>query len=162
MPISIIAAVAAANVIGRGGKLPWRIPADLAYFKRLTMGHGIIMGRKTFQAIGKPLPGRRNIVMTRDPEFHAPGCITARTVPEAMAAAGPGEVFVIGGAEIYSLFMPSTERLYITHIDVDVTGDEFFPDIDERVWRAVGSEQGIVDEKNTLPHRFVVYERRRG
>jgi dihydrofolate reductase len=146
MPVSIIAAVAKNRAIGRDGKLPWRLPEDLAFFKRVTMGHPVIMGRKTMQSIGKPLSGRKNIV-------------TARTVEEALKAAGDGEVFVIGGASVYELFFPLAARLYITRIEADFEGDVFFPDFDTAEWRIVRSEPGIVDVKNTISHRFVVFER---
>ncbi len=162
MTLSLIAAVAKNGVIGRGGRLPWRLPADLVYFKRVTMGHPLIMGRKTFEAIGKPLEGRRNIVLSRDASFQAKGCASVHSIPEALEAAGSEteEIFVIGGAHIYDLFFPLARRLYITHVDADVKGDAAFPRIEEREWRAVRSEPGFVNEANPLPHRFVVYERK--
>jgi dihydrofolate reductase len=160
MLVSLIAAVATNRVIGREGKIPWRVPADIAYFKRVTMGHSLIMGRKTFQAIGKPLPGRRNIVLTRDPSYQASGCMTARSLEEALGHATGDEVFVIGGAEVYALFLPRADRLYITHVDRAVTGDELFPAFDEREWTVVESASGTVDRTNPLPHRFVIYQRR--
>jgi dihydrofolate reductase len=159
MPVSIIAAVAKNRAIGRDGKLPWRLPEDLAFFKRVTMGHPVIMGRKTMQSIGKPLSGRKNIVLSRDPGFNPDGWVAARTVEEALKAAGDGEVFVIGGASVYGLFFPLAARLYITRIEADFEGDVFFPDFDTAEWRIVRSEPGIVDVKNTISHRFVVYER---
>jgi dihydrofolate reductase len=160
--LSLIAAVAKNGVIGKQGKLPWRLPADLAYFKRVTMGHPLIMGRKTFAAIGKPLAGRRNIVLSRDTSFQAQGCEAVHSLSEALEAAGSEmeEIFVIGGAEIYALFFALSRRLYITHVDAEVTGDETFPRIEEREWRAVRSEPGFMNEANPLPHRFVVYERK--
>ncbi len=161
MPVSLIAAVAANRVIGRGGMLPWRLAADMAYFKGITMGHTLVMGRKTFQTIGKPIPGRRIVVLTRDPAFSAPGCLIARSPDEAMARSASDELFVAGGAEIFALFLPLAERLYITHVDSAVSGDTLFPEIDYRQWRVVSEKPGVVDEKNPLPHRFVVYEKRR-
>lgn len=167
MLVSLIAAVASNRVIGRGGEMPWKLPADMAYFKRLTMGHPVIMGRKTFLTLKKALTGRLNIVLSRDPSFSAPGVLCARTADQALGLAAatlsppPEEVFVIGGAQVYSLFLPHADRLYITHVDADVEGTELFPEIDPFVWTVVRSEPGVADEKNTLPHRFVVYERKK-
>jgi dihydrofolate reductase len=160
--LSLIAAVARNGVIGREGRLPWRLPEDLAYFKRVTMGRPVVMGRMTFQAIGKPLAGRRNIVLSRNASFQAEGCEVAHSIPEALDAAGADEpeIFVIGGASVYALFFPLARRLYITHVDAEVAGDTTFPGIEEREWRAVRSEPGFVDDANPLPHRFVVYERK--
>jgi dihydrofolate reductase len=158
--ISLVAAVAANRVIGNQGRVPWRLPADLARFKRLTTGHAVLMGRKTFQSIGGALPARRNIVLSRDPGFSAAGCEVARSVEDALAAAG--ELFVIGGASIYELFLPLAGRLYITRIEVDVPGDALFPPLDEKAWRIVESTHGVVDADNPLPHAFLVYERSRG
>lgn len=164
--ISLVAAVAANRVIGRQGRLPWRLPADLARFKRLTTGHVVLMGRKTFQSIGGALPARRNIVLSRDPGFTAACCLLAHSVEEALAASGAladgGEVlFVIGGASVYELFLPLADRLFLTRIEVDVPGDAFFPPVDEDVWRIAESVPGKVDTENPLPHTFLVYERRR-
>ncbi len=167
MLVSLIAAVASNHVIGRGGEMPWRLPADMAYFKRLTMGHPVIMGRKTFLTLKKALTGRLNIVLSKDPSFSAAGVLCARTANEALRLAAstlspaPQEVFVIGGAQIYSLFLPHADRLYITHVDADVEGTELFPEIDPSAWTMVSIKPGAVDEKNALPHRFVVYERKK-
>jgi dihydrofolate reductase len=160
--LSLIAAVARNGVIGKEGRLPWKLPADLAYFKRVTMGSPVIMGRRTFQAIGKPLEGRRNIVLSREASFQAKGCTAVHSIPEALEAAGSDtrEIFVIGGAHIYALFFPLARRLYITHVDAEVPGDAVFPRIEEREWRAVRSEPGFVNDANPLPHRFVVYEKK--
>ncbi len=160
MSVSMIAAVAANSVIGKEGGMPWRLAEDLAFFKRVTMGHPMIMGRKTFLAVGRPLRGRKNIVVTRDPRFQAAGIRTAHSVAEALEEAGETEAFVIGGAEMYALFLPIAQRMYITHVDAEVPGDTFFPAVDWSQWRAVRSAQGTIDDDNPLPHRFVVYERR--
>lgn len=164
--ISLVAAVAANRVIGNQGRLPWRLPADLARFKRLTTGHIVLMGRKTFQSIGGALPGRRNIVLSRDLGFTAAGCEVAHSVEEALTAsgapAGEGEeLFVIGGASVYELFLLLADRLYLTRIEVDAPGDVFFPPVDEKEWRIAESTLGVVDQDNPLPHTFLVYERRR-
>lgn len=160
MPIVLIAAVARNGVIGRGGRLPWRMPADLARFKRLTLGHTVLMGRRTWESLGRPLPGRRNVVLTHDERWTAPGCEVVHSVEEGLAVADGGdELFVIGGASVYAAFLPFADRLILTHIDADVTGDAVFPAIDPRDWRLVEETPGSVDPANPLPHRFVVYAR---
>jgi dihydrofolate reductase len=157
---SIIAAVAQNRVIGRSGKIPWHLPEDTAYFKRTTMGHALIMGRRTLEAIGKPLPGRGNIVLTRNPAYSRQGVIVAHSAEEALERSrGAAEIFVIGGAEIYALFFPMADRLYITHIDADIKGDELFPAFQAGEWECVRSDPGVMDAANGLPHRFCVYER---
>jgi dihydrofolate reductase len=159
MPISLVAAVARNGTIGLKGLLPWRLPADLARFKHLTLGHPVLMGRRTHESIGRPLPGRRNIVLTRDPAFAAPGCEVVHSVEVVAALAGEAELFIIGGASLYSAFLPLADRLYLTHIDADIPGDTFFPAVDPGQWRLVEESPGIVDAANTVPHRFAVYER---
>jgi dihydrofolate reductase len=168
VPISLVAAVATNRVIGRDGSLPWRLPADLAHFRALTMGHAVLMGRKTYQSIGKPLRGRRNIVLTRSRDLRAPGCVIVHSLEEAREAAGSGadapnaateELLVIGGAAVYARCLPFAHRLYITHIGVEFPGDAFFPVIDAEEWTVVSARPGALDTKNALPHRFVTYER---
>jgi dihydrofolate reductase len=151
--ITIIAAVAENGVIGAGNKLPWRLPADLQRFKALTMGHTLVMGRKTFDSIGRPLPGRTTIVVTRDRGWTRDGVTVAHTLDDALARA-EGEVFVAGGGEIYAQAMARADRLCITHVHQRVDGDTHFPAIDENLWRAVERE----------PHEgfeFVTYHRSR-
>jgi dihydrofolate reductase len=163
MPIALIAAVARNGIIGRDGRMPWRLPDDLARFKRLTLGHTVIMGRRTWESIRRPLVGRRNVVLTRDRSFSAPGCEVVHSIDEGRALArppGPGsELFVIGGAAVYAAFMPFADRLLITHVDADVDGDTAFPPIDPARWRLVRETAGTVDAANALPHRFAEYER---
>jgi dihydrofolate reductase len=159
MPISLIAAVARNGTIGRGGRLPWHLRDDLARFRRLTLGNTVLMGRRTWESLGRPLPGRRNVVLTRDASFAAPGCAVVHTIEAAKTAAGGGELFVIGGAEVYAAFLPIADRLFITHVDADVAGDAAFPEFDRRQWRVVEEVPGTVDARNPLPHRFTVYER---
>ena len=159
MPISLIAAVAHNGTIGRGGRLPWRLPDDLALFKQLTLGHTVLMGRRTWESLGGPLPGRRNVVLTRDPSFTAKGCEVVHSVEAGRALASGEEIFVIGGAEVYAAFLPFADRLLITHVDTDVRGDTAFPATDPRQWRLVEETPGSVDRTNPLPHRFAVYER---
>jgi dihydrofolate reductase len=163
MPITLIAAVARNGIIGRDGRMPWRLPTDLARFKRLTLGHTVLMGRKTWESVHRPLVGRRNVVLTRDRSFSAPGCEVVHSIDEGRAMAGQqgpgGELFVIGGAAVYTAFMPFADRLLITHVDADVDGDTAFPRIDPARWRLVNETAGTVDAANALPHRFVEYER---
>jgi dihydrofolate reductase len=160
MPVSLIAAVARNGTIGREGRLPWRLSDDLARFKRLTLGHAVLMGRRTWESLGRPLPGRRNVVLTRNASFSAPGCETVNSVEEGRALAAGAELFVIGGAMVYAAFMPFADRLFITHVDCDVPGDVVFPPIDSGQWRIVEETPGTMDPRNTLPHRFTVYEKR--
>lgn len=141
MRISLIAAVAANNVIGRAGKLPWHLPDDLKRFKRLTMGKPIIMGRATYESIGRPLPGRQNIVLSRDAGYLAPGCTAVDSVRAALSAAdGAEEVMVIGGSGVYEQFLPIAERIYLTRILADVEGDTFFPALVDAEWRETAAE----------------------
>ncbi|RME64083.1 MAG: dihydrofolate reductase [Alphaproteobacteria bacterium] len=134
----MVAARARGGVIGHEGGLPWHLPEDLRHFKALTLGKPVVMGRKTHQSIGRPLPGRDNIVISRNRAFAAPGCQVARSLGEALAAAGPvPEIMIIGGAQIYALALPLAGRLYLTDIDIDIAGDAHFPPIDEDIWHEV-------------------------
>lgn len=158
--ISIIAAVAKNGVIGRGGRLPWHLPADLKYFKALTLGHHIIMGRKTFESLGKPLPGRTNVVVTRQAEYRAPGAVVTGSVEQAIAAcAGDTEIFIIGGAELFAQAMDRADRLYLTEIQRDFEGDVRFPEYDRSRWREVSREKHKLDDAESLEYHFAVYER---
>ncbi len=164
MRLSFILAIAENGVIGRDGHLPWRLSADLKRFKERTMGHCLIMGRRTFDSLGKPLPGRTSIVLTRHPQPSLPaGVLAASSADEALAravAAGDTEPFVIGGAEIYWLFLPLAQRLYLTRVLADVAGDTRFalPPLDD--WRLVSRVEYPADAKNEFPHRDEVWERR--
>ena len=159
MPIALIAAVARNGTIGRDGRMPWRLPSDLARFKRLTLGHTVLMGRRTWESIRRPLVGRRNVVLSRDSSFAAPGGEVVHSIGEGRALAGTGDLFVIGGAAVYAAFMPFADRLLVTHVDADVDGDTAFPRIDPAHWRQVSETPGVVDRENPLPHRFAEYER---
>jgi dihydrofolate reductase len=160
MILSIIVAMARNRVIGQGGQLPWKLSADLQRFKRLTMGHPIIMGRKTYESIGKPLPGRRSIVISRNPNYRPEGAETVTSVEEAIQRAEVSdETFVIGGGEIYSLVLPRANRLYITAVDTESEGDTFFPVIDEQQWQLVEESSHPADDKNRFPMRFLVFDR---
>lgn len=154
--ISLIAAMTRARVIGADNRLPWRLPEDLRRFRRLTTGHAVVMGRKTFESIGRPLPERRNIVITRQPEFRAAGIEIAASLEAASELAGEGEVFVIGGAEIYRLALPRADRLYLTWIEREFAGDAYFPLFDPAEFREIESEEHLDEE---IPHRFVMLQR---
>lgn len=147
------------GVIGIANRLPWHLPEDLQHFKRLTMGHHIIMGRKTYASIGRPLPGRVTVILTRDAGFHAEGCLTARTLQEAIDACGDDpEVFCVGGAELYAQALPLADRLYITEIQAQFEGDAHFPAFDRSQWQASGREHHVTT--GGLPYDFVIYDRR--
>jgi dihydrofolate reductase len=157
--VALIAAIAAHRVIGDRGALPWHLPDDLARFKRLTMGHPVVMGRATFQSMGKPLPGRRNIVLTRGTAAVSAGCEIAHTREEALALCGGQDTFIIGGAAIYELFLPVADLMYLTEIDAEIPGDTLFPEVRWDRWRVRDTTAWTVDPRHHLRHRFVDYER---
>lgn len=162
MIVSIIVAKAKNNVIGKDNQIPWYLPADLKYFKKTTLHHHIIMGRKTFESIGRPLPNRTNIVVTRSIFFTATGCLVAHSLEEALQLAlenDEEEVFVIGGAQLYSDALPYADRLYLTEVDVQPEGDTYFPDFEEDHWREIYSEQHHADDRNPYPYTFRILER---
>ncbi|RFU65453.1 dihydrofolate reductase [Peribacillus glennii] len=160
--ISLLFAMDENRVIGKDNKLPWHLPADLNYFKNVTMGHPIVMGRKTFESIGRVLPGRENIVVTRNADFKLEGVTVLHSVDEVikLADSSDREIFVIGGAEIFKGILPQTDRLYITEIHHEFQGDTYFPAINEAEWEQLSSTPGIVDEKNRYPHDFIVLGRK--
>jgi dihydrofolate reductase len=157
--ISIIVAASTNGVIGRRGDLPWRMPSDLKRFKSLTMGHHLVIGRKTWDEVGRPLPGRIMVVVTRDPEFRVEGVTVVHSLDEALdVAIGDDEVFIAGGGEIYRQALPLADRLYLTRVHAIVDGDTtFFFDEDE--WLLVTREDHLADERNPHPFSFLVYER---
>ena len=157
--ISFIFAMDRNRVIGKDNQLPLHLPNDLKFFKETTRGHTVIMGRKTYESIGRPLPDRRNIVLTTQQGYEAAGCEVVHSVKELELHTGE-EQFVIGGAEIFKVLIPVADRLYVTHIDAEFEGDAFYPEIDPVEWEAVSETEGFVDEKNKYRHVFVVYERR--
>lgn len=158
--ISLLVAMDNNRLIGKDNDLPWHLPADLAYFKRVTMGHSIVMGRKTFDSIGRPLPGRENIIITRNTEFKAEGCKVIHSIEEVLELNQKDkELFIIGGAEIFKEVLPHADRLYITEIDDVFEGDTFFPAFHLNEWQKTTSEEGPRDEKNPYDYNFVVYER---
>ena len=161
MRISLVVAASRNDVIGREGELPWRLPDDLRHFKRLTTGKAVIMGRRTFESIGRPLPERRNIVMTRDEELAAEGCEMASSLTEAMdLVKGADEVMIIGGGQVYRDFLPLADRIYLTRVQAEVDGDTKFPEIDENLWRLVSSEHHEADDKHGYAFDFLVFDRR--
>ena len=164
--LALIVAAAENGVIGRNNALPWRLPEDMRYFKRVTMGKPVIMGRKTFESIGQPLPGRTNIVITRNAAYRAAGVSVASTLAEALALArevaardGVEEMVVIGGAEIYRAALPLTERLYLTEVHARVEGDAVLPDIDWNAWREVSRERHTAQTQDQYDYSFVCYAR---
>jgi dihydrofolate reductase len=150
--------------IGKDNKLPWRLSYDLKRFRELTMGHHIIVGRKTFESIGRPLPGRQTIIVTRNRDYTAEGCLVVNTLGEALdlaRARGESEAFVCGGAEIYREALASADRIYLTLVHAEVAADAFFPEWDEREWTEKQSSHYPADEKNHYPSTFKILERRR-
>lgn len=155
--ISLIAAVAANRVIGIDNRLPWRLPADLQHFKRLTLGHPILMGRKTWESLPGRLPGRPHVVISRDPEYRAEGALVVHSLEEALAAcAGDEEVFFIGGENLYRQAMALADRLYLTEIQAEFVGDARFPEFDRDVWRETSRE---CHESDGAAYHFVVYDK---
>ncbi|MEJ6773677.1 MAG: dihydrofolate reductase [Porticoccaceae bacterium] len=164
MKLSLIVAVSRNGVIGLNNQLPWHLPEDLKYFKSVTMGKPIVMGRKTYDSIGRPLPGRTNIVITRDPAWHASGVEVAQSLEAALAlgkkaceAAGAEEIMVIGGEQIYRMCIENADRLYLTQVDAEVEGDAFFPGIDLNAWHQV--DMKLPETTDTHPYRFLILDR---
>jgi len=161
MPVTLIAAMSENRVIGRGGGLPWRLPDDLKRFKRLTAGHHVIMGRRTFETLGRPLPNRINIVISRRPEYAPEGVHIAHDLDEALrlAAADP-DPFILGGGEVYALALPRADRLELTLIHADIEGDTYFPEFDPADWTLIHDERHEPDERHEYAYSFRTYERR--
>ena len=157
MLISIIAAMGRNRAIGYKNTLPWRLPADLQRLKQLTLGHHILMGRKTFESIGRPLPGRTSIIITRQKDFQAEGCLIAHSLGEAIDLAkshGEQEAFIIGGAEIYAQALSIADRMYLTLVDAEPEADAFFPEFDENLWEKIAGKFVAADEKNQYAVTF--------
>lgn len=161
MRISMIAAMATDRIIGLDNKMPWHLPADLMFFKRVTLGKPVVMGRKTYQSIGRPLPGRLNIVLTRDKNLVIEGVECVQTIEQAVKLVGDiDELMIIGGATIYEQFLPQADRLYLTFIDLKTQGDTQFPDYQQIAqWHEVNREQHLKDDKNAHNYQFVTLER---
>ena len=164
MKISMIAAMAHQRVIGKDQKMPWHLPADLAFFKKTTIGSPILMGRKTYESIGRPLPGRLNLVVTRNSALKIEGCEVVTSLDEAMAVAKEkssksDEVFITGGSHLYESFLDKADRLYLTMIDANLEGDTYFPDYMQYKWQEVERIEHPADEKNSYPYSFVTLDR---
>ena len=161
MRLNLIAAVASNGVIGRDNALPWRLSADLKHFKSLTMGHHLLMGRRTFSSIGRALPGRISVVITRDENFRGDGIVTAPSIERALEIASvDAEAFVCGGAQIYQQTLHRADRMFITQVHAEVKGDAFFPDFDDvGEWKLTDREDFEADDKNDHPFSFLTYER---
>jgi len=162
MIISQIVAVSLNNVIGKENSLPWHMPTDMAYFKNKTWGHHIVTGRRNYEAEGKALPARVNIVITRNPGFHISDAIVVHQLDEAIEIANRSEedeLFIVGGAEIYKLAMQVTERIYLTRIHAQFEGDTFYPELDMTVWKQVSIDRRKADGKNPYDYDFIIYER---
>ena len=164
MIISLLVAADEGNVIGKDNQLPWHLPNDLKYFKNLTWGLPIVMGRKTFESIGKPLPGRKNIVITRNKNYAADGVVVVHTIDAAVSAAkeeGAKEIFIIGGAEIFNSVFETADRIYLTRIHHRFEGDVFFKEVSAPQWQLVKEQRVEPDEKNKYAHTFQMWEKQR-
>ncbi len=166
MRISLIAAMDRNRVIGRENDLPWHLPADLQWFKKNTLGKPIVMGRKTFESIGYALPARTNLVLSRDRNFNASGCMVVHTIDSAISAAEKAldvddgdEIVVIGGAQLFEQLIKRAERLYLTRIDADFDGDAYFPEIDPKEWRVIWQEELRKSEGNLFGLKFLILDR---
>jgi len=161
MKISLIAAMANNRIIGRDNKMPWHLPADLKHFKQVTMGKPVIMGRKTFESIGKPLPGRQNIIITRQSGLALNGCDIVHSIEDAIALVkNIDEVMIIGGGTIYESMIDKADRLYITLIELEADGDTQFPAWNEDEWSIIDEEPHLADDKNPYNYRFITLERK--
>lgn len=160
MKVALIVAMDEQGVIGRNNDLPWRLSADLQYFRKVTMGKPLIMGRNTHESIGRPLPGRRNIVITRQQDFQAAGCDVVFSIEQALALCeGEAEVMIMGGASLYEQTLPLVDTLYLTRVHTKVEGDTWFPDWSEADWQLVSREDHQADAKNEFDYSFLQYER---
>jgi dihydrofolate reductase len=163
MRISLVVAMARNRVIGRKNAMPWRLPADIAYFKKVTMGHPVVMGRKTFESIGRALPGRKNIVVTHNREFSAPGCVVVGSLDEAWKAAGDAEeVCVIGGTTLFMETLPLADLIHLTEVESDIEGDTYFPEFDRGEWLEKEIARQPADERHAYPLRILELTRKRG
>lgn len=161
MTMTLIWAQGKHGVIGKNNDMPWKLPADMAYFKQQTQHKTIVMGRKTWESFGsKPLPNRRNIVLTRDQAFVAEGAEVVHTVEQALKLVGDDELMIIGGSQIYELFLPQADVLLVTQIEHEFDGNTFFPNVDWAAWQLEQSTPGVRDEKNVYDYRFEKYVRR--
>ena len=161
MIVTIVVAIGENNAIGKNNELLWYLPKDLRHFKTITKGHTVIMGRKTFESVGKPLPNRRNIIITRNTDLAIEGTEVVHTLEEALELCKQAEeVFIIGGAEIYKIAMPHTDKIYLTVVHENFEADAFFPEIDRNLWLETASEKHLPDDKNNLNFTFSTLERK--
>ena len=161
--LAIVVAAAENNVIGKDNDLIWHLPADLKHFKSLTMGHPMIMGRKTFEAIGKPLPGRTSIIITSQKDYQAEGCVVVHSLEEAIAKGrelDAEQVSIIGGANVYQQALPLADKVYLTRVHASFEGDAFFPELPEDMWQVVEQEHHELDEKNKYSYTFLTMKRK--
>lgn len=161
--LSAIAAMGDHRVIGYQNKLPWHLPADLKHFKEITFGHPILMGRKTYESIGRPLPGRTNLVLTRQISLEIPGIIPVASLEEALTKAeqsGAKELFIIGGADVYHQCLPVIDQIYLTHIHHTFEGDAFFPELPAEIWEETSREDHVADAQNPYDYSFLLIRRR--
>lgn len=165
MLISAIAAISSNRVIGKNNQIPWHLPADLKFFMHTTQNHHVLMGRKNYQSIGKPLPRRTNVIITRDPFFVSTGCVVVHSIEEAIQIAyenGEQEAFIIGGGQIYEQAMPFVSKIYLSEIDLEIDGDVFFPELDPAEWIVQSEEFRAPDERNKHAFTIRVYNRLTG
>ena len=160
MKVAIIVAMDKQGLIGRDNDLPWKLSADLKYFRRVTMGKPLVMGRNTHESIGRPLPGRKNIIVTSNTDYHVEGCTVVQSLEQALLACDDAEeVMVMGGASLYEQLLPQADRGYLTHVNVELEGDTWFPQWNKDQWQEISREDHEADEKNQYPYSFVVYDR---
>ena len=159
--LSAVVAAAENNAIGKDNQLLWHLPNDLRFFKRTTTGHTVVMGRKTYESVGKPLPNRRNIIITRQAGYKVAGTEVVHSLSEALErCADEEEVFIVGGAEIYRQALPLLDRIYLTRVHAQPEGDSFFPELDDEAWKLVAEERHSADERHAYSYAFRIYERR--
>lgn len=160
MKLAIIVATDQQGLIGKENDLPWKLSADLQYFRRVTMGKPIIMGRNTHESIGRALPGRKNIIVTKNKSYQAEGCTVVHSIPDALLACEQvEEVMIMGGASLYEQFLPQADKLYLTQVHASLTGDTWFPDWQKNEWSELSREDYQADEKNDYAYSFIVYEK---
>ena len=157
--LTLIAAMGKNRAIGMAGRMPWHLPAELQHFKKVTMGKTIVMGRKTWQAIGRPLPGRQNIVVSRNPDFHADGVDLATSLEDAALMSESDEVMIIGGGQLYALALPLAQRMVLTLIDIEPEADTWFPEWDDQKWSQTSEKHFPIDDKNKLAYRVIQLSR---
>lgn len=160
MKLAIIVAMDKQNLIGKNNDLPWKLSADLQYFRKVTMGKPLIMGRNTHESIGRPLPGRKNIIVSTNKDYQAEGCFVVQSLEQAFIACEDAEeAMVMGGASLYEQLLPQADKLYLTHVNAELEGDTWFPKWEKSHWQEISREDHPADEKNQYPYSFVVYER---